>query len=67
MESRFWWRGKLDSAAEFLMTMKTVRPNFKKIETEIKRLHSYDVPQIIALPIVLGSRDYLDWINKTVI
>ena len=67
IESRFWWKGKLDSAAELLVTMKTVRSNFKKIEAEIKRVHSYEVPEIIAVPIVLGSRDYLDWISRTVI
>ena len=67
IESRFWWKGKLDSAAELLVTVKTVRSNFKKIEAQIKNLHSYEVPEIIAVPIVSGSRDYLDWISKTVI
>ncbi len=67
IESRYWWKGKLNSAAELLVTMKTVRPNFKKIEIEVKRLHSYEVPQIIAVPIVLGSRDYLDWISQNIV
>ena len=67
IESRFWWKGKLNSAAELLITMKTVRSNFKKIEAEIKSLHSYEVPQIIAVPIVLGSRDYLDWISRAIV
>ena len=67
MASRFWWKGKLDSAAEILVTMKTVRSNFKKIEAEIKRVHSYEVPEIIAVPIVAGSRDYLNWISRTIV
>jgi len=67
IESRFWWKGKLDSAAEFLVMMKTVRSNFKKIEAEIKRVHSYEVPEIIAVPIVWGNRDYLDWISQAVV
>jgi periplasmic divalent cation tolerance protein len=67
IESRFWWKGKLDSASELLVTMKTVRSNFKKIEAEVKRLHSYEVPEIIAVPIVSGSRDYLDWISQVVV
>ncbi|MCX5666037.1 MAG: divalent-cation tolerance protein CutA [Candidatus Omnitrophica bacterium] len=67
IESRFWWKGKVDSASELLLTMKTVRSNFKKIESEVKRLHSYEVPEIIALPIVLGSRDYLDWISQNIV
>jgi periplasmic divalent cation tolerance protein len=67
IESKFWWKGKLDSAAEILVTMKTVRSNFKKIEAEIKRIHSYEVPEIIAVPIVAGSRDYLDWMSRTIV
>ena len=67
IESKFWWKGKLDGAAELLVTMKTVRSNFKKIEAEIKRVHSYEVPEIIAVPIVAGSRDYLDWISRAIV
>ena len=67
IKSKFWWKGKLDSAAEHLVTMKTVKSNFKKIEAEIKRIHSYEVPEIIAVPIVLGGRDYLDWISRTIV
>jgi periplasmic divalent cation tolerance protein len=67
VESKFWWNGKLDRASEVLVTMKTVKTNFKKIEAEIKRAHSYDVPEIIAVPITMGSRDYLDWISGTVV
>ena len=67
IESRFWWKGKIDNAAEFLVTMKTVRSNFKKIEAQIKHIHSYEVPEIIALPIVAGSRDYLDWISRAIV
>ena len=67
IESRFWWKGKLDSAAELLVTMKTVRSNFKKIEAQIRRVHSYEVPEIIAVPIVAGSKDYLDWISRTIV
>jgi periplasmic divalent cation tolerance protein len=67
VKSRFWWDGKLDSADELLITMKTVRANFKKIEAEIKRIHSYKVPEIIAVPITAGSRDYLDWISQAIV
>lgn len=67
VESKFWWKGKLDTAAEFLMTMKTLKANFKRIESEIRRIHSYEVPEIIAIPIVAGSRDYLDWISGAVV
>ncbi|MFA5084903.1 MAG: divalent-cation tolerance protein CutA [Candidatus Omnitrophota bacterium] len=67
IESKFWWKGKLDSAAEFTVMMKTVTSNFKKIESEIKRVHSYEIPEIIAVPIVAGSGDYLDWISRAIV
>lgn len=67
IESRFWWKGKLDSASEILVMMKTVRSNFKKIEAEIKCVHSYEVPEIVAVPIAIGSRDYLDWISRSIV
>ena len=66
VESRFWWGGKLDNARETLLTLKTKTRNFKKIEKEVKRLHSYEVPEIIAVPIIAGSRDYLGWIDNSV-
>jgi len=67
IESRFWWKGKLDKSVELLVTMKTVRSNFKKIEAEIKSVHSYEVPEIIAVPIVAGGRDYLEWISQVIV
>ena len=66
IDSKFWWKGKIDSAKETLVMLKTVRANFKKVEAEIKRLHSYEVPEIIAVPIVAGSKEYLSWIKGVV-
>lgn len=64
--SRFWWRGKIESAMEVLVMMKTKKENFKKLENEVKKLHSYEVPEIIAIPIIMGSKQYLKWINEVV-
>lgn len=66
VSSRFWWRGSLDNAAETILMLKTLKSKFRKIESVIKQLHSYDVPEIIAIPIAAGSKDYLDWIKKSV-
>lgn len=63
VESRFWWKGQIDKASEVLLMMKTKRADFKMIEKEIKMLHSYEVPEIIALPILEGISEYLNWIN----
>ena len=64
--SRFWWAGKIDSAREVMVIVKSSVKNFRKIEKEIKKLHSYEVPEIIAVPIIAGSADYLRWIGKSV-
>ena len=66
VESRFWWKGKIDSAREVLVIMKTRPRHFAAIAREVRRLHSYDVPEVVALPISRGSKDYLGWIRKTV-
>ena len=62
VQSKFWWRGRIDKAKEVLMLIKARADNFKAIEKEVKRMHSYEVAEIIALPIVRGSSDYLKWI-----
>jgi len=64
VNSNFWWDGKIDKAREVLLMLKTRRGNFKRIEKEVRRLHSYEVPEIIAIPIIAGSKDYLGWIEK---
>jgi periplasmic divalent cation tolerance protein len=66
IESKFWWKGKIDEASETLLMMKAKKAGFKKIESEIKKIHSYEVPEIIAIPIVAGSKDYLNWIKESV-
>ena len=66
VKSNFWWKGRIDSADETLLVLKTTKKNFANVEKAVKRLHSYDVPEIIALPIAAGSKSYLDWIDKSV-
>jgi len=66
VESLFWWQGKIDKANESLLILKAKRTHFKKIVNQIKEIHSYSVPEIIALPIVDGNSDYLDWIKESV-
>ncbi len=66
VESVYRWKGKIESAKEFLLIVKTTRKRFAAVQAEIRRLHSYEVPEIIALPIAMGSRDYLTWIAESV-
>ncbi|PIQ89798.1 MAG: cytochrome C biogenesis protein CcdA [Candidatus Omnitrophica bacterium CG11_big_fil_rev_8_21_14_0_20_42_13] len=67
VKSLFWWEGKLDNAAEVLMIIKSREDLFDRLQNAVKSLHSYDVPEIIALPIVKGDKDYLNWIDKSVL
>jgi periplasmic divalent cation tolerance protein len=66
ISSIFWWQDKLDSAQESLLIVKTKASLLNQIVTLIKEIHSYEVPEIVALPIIGGNQDYLEWINKEV-
>ncbi len=61
VSSHFHWNNKIDSAEEFLMIMKSRADLFSALETRVRALHSYEVPEVIAVPIVDGSKGYLDW------
>ncbi len=67
VESLFRWEGKIDSSSEVLLILKTRRSLFKKITLEVKAIHSYDTPEVIAVPIIEGSSDYLKWIDTSVV
>ena len=61
-ESFFRWQGKLDRAEEFLLIAKTAGDLLEPLIATVQSLHSYEVPEIVALPIAGGSREYLDWL-----
>lgn len=65
VESVFWWQEKIDQAKETLIILKSKQSLFKKIVKTVKAHHSYEVPEIIALPIVDGNPDYLKWIDES--
>ncbi len=54
----------MEKAVEYMCIIKTKRTNYRKIEAEIRKLHRYEVPEILALPIVDGSRAYLKWLDS---
>ena len=64
ISSLFWWKGKIDSAEESLLVVKTKASLLDDIIELVKEIHSYENPEIIALPILGGSQDYLEWIDK---
>jgi periplasmic divalent cation tolerance protein len=66
VDSSFWWQGKLDSARESLLIIKTKASLLSEIVDLVKSAHSYEVPEIIALPIIGGNEDYLKWIDNEI-
>jgi len=65
VSSHFHWGGKVEQAEEFLVLMKSRLDLFDAISERVKALHSYEVPEVVALPIVAGSKAYLDWLGTS--
>ncbi len=65
VRSLFWWENKVSEEEEVLLIVKTRRSRFGALALRVKALHSYSVPEIIALPIVEGSASYIQWIEES--
>jgi periplasmic divalent cation tolerance protein len=66
IRSIYRWQGKVEDAAEILLIIKTTAAKFPAVRDAIRELHSYDVPECIALPITDGAPDYLKWLTESV-
>ncbi len=66
VKSVFSWKGKVEKEKETLLIVKSKMSVFAKLVKQVKEIHKYEVPEIIALPIVDGSGDYLEWLEKEV-
>ena len=64
IRSTYWWQGQIETAEEWRLEMKTRGELLEPLARAIRELHSYDVPEIIAVPITDGSQDYLDWLRR---
>ena len=65
VSSLFWWKDRIDEATEFIVLMKSHSKLFDKLSKKVKEIHSYEVPEILALPILKGSSSYLNWLEET--
>jgi periplasmic divalent cation tolerance protein len=63
IKSVYWWENKICKSNELLLVMKSVKNNFNKIVKEIKKIHPYEVPEIVCVDIT-ANKDYLDWIKE---
>ena len=66
IESVYRWQGQIERQSEVLLLAKTSRAKFPELEKEVRALHSYETPEIIAVPIVEGSPAYLKWLAEIV-
>jgi periplasmic divalent cation tolerance protein len=66
IESIYTWKGAVEKTREYLLVIKTTKKRIAELEREVGRLHSYDVPEFIALPITEGSSKYLSWLDESV-
>ena len=66
IESIYRWEGKIVQESEYLLRIKSIDSMYEKIEAKIKSMHSYDIPQIIQIPITRGYEQYLNWIEEEI-
>jgi periplasmic divalent cation tolerance protein len=65
MESVYRWEGQIERQSEILLIAKTTRGKFAELEREVRALHSYETPEIVAVPVVSGSQPYLEWLSES--
>jgi periplasmic divalent cation tolerance protein len=63
IKSIYRWKGKIETAKEWVCVIKTRKSLYAKVESAIKKIHPYEIPEIISVPIALASKDYLKWIK----
>jgi periplasmic divalent cation tolerance protein len=66
VRSVYRWKGRIETAMEHLLVIKTRRARVRALEAAVKRLHSYQTPEVISLPVAEGSRKYLAWLDECV-
>lgn len=63
IDSIYVWEGRIQRESELLLLAKTTQDNFEELEREVRRVHSYETPEIIAVPVAAGSPNYLKWLT----
>ncbi|MEM1524562.1 MAG: divalent-cation tolerance protein CutA [Nitrososphaerales archaeon] len=62
--SMYWWKGKIERAEEWLCLIKSRLNLYNELESLIRENHSYEIPEILAMPIIKGNNDYIKWLNN---
>ncbi len=63
ISSTYWWQGQMETAEEYLCLMKTHSSVFNSLQVAIRDVHSYETPEILAMPVTAGNEDYLSWLR----
>jgi periplasmic divalent cation tolerance protein len=66
IESIYRWQDKIEGQKEVLLIAKTTKSTFERLEKEVRAIHSYETPEIVALPLTAGSAPYLEWLGSNV-
>lgn len=66
VQSMYRWKGKIVQEKEAMLVLKTTRLQYRKLEQKIKELHPYEMPEVIAIPLVYGSFQYIEWVRREV-
>ncbi|MCC7157184.1 MAG: divalent-cation tolerance protein CutA, partial [Bryobacterales bacterium] len=64
--SHYRWKGAIETSEEVMLTIKSRRSLFERLRAEIRRIHSYETPEILAVAVIDGDKDYLDWMEREV-
>ena len=64
IRSVYRWKDAIEDATEWMLVIKSSRPLFARLQTELRKVHSYEVPEVIAIPVIEGSEDYLGWLDR---
>ena len=62
--SVYRWKGEIEQESEWMLVIKSSRPLFDRLQAELRKVHSYETPEVLALPVVDGSADYLAWLDR---
>jgi periplasmic divalent cation tolerance protein len=66
LDSFYWWKGKIEYSKELLLIMNTLKSKFNLVEQTVRKLHPYEVPEIISFDIAKANKDYIQWIKDSV-
>ena len=62
--STYWWQGEIETAEEWLCVIRSRQDLYERLEEAIREVHPYDVPEILAVPVIAGSKSYLEWLDN---